>query len=469
MLCTAIFSLSSVMGASRAVAAAASPRPASTEPAPDSAMVQAPAQPHPLDHGARTELLELRTADSRTFRNADGTYTSDYFTAPAFFRDASGAFVPIEAVPVAGKSEGIAYETKAGPVMVRFSDSSTATALVTLNGGEGVVRFAAKLPAALAGVPTPRTVAPNSDGQHVTYPDVYPGVDLRYSLLSSGVKEDIVLTEPGGPSTFAFVIDAGSLQAALETDGSISLSAADGVAYRLPAPFMVDSAPERDGDGARSGNVAYRLTEVAGATVLVVEADPKWLAADERVYPVYIDPTFTTSLDTFISQGYPSYNLNAQWNPNEGGYYELWNGQFDPGSGTNYAFVKTGIPSAVTVYSATFKIYVQHSASLATPTGIQLARLTSAFTESQTWNMTHPTYVAVTSTTVADNQWASFNVLSTVQSWVEGTATNYGFRIYEASTNQSLWKRLRAQWLMQTYHFPISVIWIACLKFNYNC
>ena len=465
LLCTFVVTLSSTLGAPVAVAAPASQIPSAAATGPDAAMVQAPPQPNPEDHGARTELFERRTEDSRTFLNADGTYTTDYFTAPAYFRDTSGTLAPIEAVPVAGKSDGVAYETKAGPVIVRFGDSSSDADLISVASAEDTLAFSPKLPGTVSGVPTPRSVAPILDGQHVIYRGVYPGVDLRYSLLPTGVKEDIVLTQPGGASSFAFAMNTGGLKAQLEADGSVTLNDGNRVAYRMPAPFMVDSAPERDGDGARSRDVAYRLTQVAGVTVVVVDADPKWLASDERVYPVYIDPTYTASLDTFISSGYPSYNLNAQWNPAEGGYYELWNGQYDSGSGNNYAFVKTGIPTAATVYSATFKIYVQHQYMLATPTGISIGRLTSAFTESQTWNMTHPTYVAVTSTTVADNQWASFNVLSTVQSWVEGTATNYGFRIYEASTSQTLWKRLRARenstntpYLTVTYSLPTATV-----------
>ena len=462
VLCGFVVAWQTMMGSvAPAAATSAAPPPPISPPTTAPGMIQQPTEAHPLDHGSRTELLDWRTEDSRTFRNADGTFTTDYFSAPVFYRDAGGSFVPIEAVPVPSASDGIAYQTKAGPVIVRFGDTSTAPNAVSVTRPEDTISFSPKLPATLSAVPTPMAVAPTSDGQHVTYPGVYPGIDLRYTLLPTGVKEDIVLTKPGGPTIFAFALDLGGLKPTLEADGSISLGDADGVAYRLPRPFMVDSAPERDGDGARSYGVSYELTQVEGTTVLVVDADAKWLDAEERVYPVYIDPTFNASLDTFISSGYPSYNLNAQWNPGEGGYYELWNGRYDAVSGTNYAFVKTGIPSGVSVYSATFKVYVQHSYMGATATGIQLGRLTSAFSESQTWNMTHPSYVALTSTTVADNQWASFNVLSTVQSWVEGTATNHGFRIYQASTSQTLWKRLRARenatnipYLTVTYAVP---------------
>lgn len=291
--------------------------------------------------------------------------------------------------------------------------------------------------------------APNADGRQVRYASVYPNIDLRYTLLTNGVKEDIILTAPTPVSSFAFVLDAPGLSAAMQEDGSVHLATAEETVFEIPAPFMVDSAPEDDGDGVRSTDVRYELLTVAGQSVLAVIADPTWLADPARVYPVYIDPTTTTtysaSSDTFISSAYPSYSLDDQWNATEGGYYELWNGYYDSTSGTNYAFVKTGHPAGKSVTSATFSAYVQHAYSAGTATSIYAGRLTSGFTESQTWDMTDPSYVALTSTTVTDNDWADFNVTSAVQGWSEGATTNHGFRIYQSSTSQSLWKRLRAR------------------------
>jgi hypothetical protein len=420
--------------------------------APDPAVQSSePVGPTPVAVGAEpVEVPEMRTVDSKTVRNPDGTYTTEYFADAVHFQDETGAWQPIEAVPVESDEPGKAFETKRGPVMVRFSDSSVLGDLVTVTGGEDSVRYRASLPVSLDGFTLPNDVAPVSDGTHVSYPGLYDGVDVRYTLLAGGVKEDIVLTAPGAPNRFAFVLDAPGLRADLQDDGSVTLSRGGEVRFRIPAPFMVDSADEPDGDGARSNAVSYQLIEVARIKVLIIEADQGWLDDPARVYPVYVDPSTTNepynaTLDTFISSAYPSTSLDDQWNPNEGGYYELWNGRYDATSGTNYAFVKTGIPSGKTIVSAKFRIYVQHSYSLGTATTIQLGRLTSAFSESQTWNMTHPTYVALGSDSVADNQWAEWTVTSTVESWVYGSATNHGFRIYESSTDQSLWKRLRAR------------------------
>ncbi len=421
-----------------------------------------PIAPGPETRDAPVELPAERTLDSRTFLNPDGTYTTHLFATPIHYAAADGTLRPIEPIPVAGRSEGVAYETKDGPVRVEFGTSSTGVDAVALTTDEYRVSY---WPINLTGVPgavAPADRAPSSDGQHVTYPNVYPNVDLRYSLLPNGVKEDIVLKAPGTATSFAFVLDSPGLTPEILAVGSITIGTKETSVFTLPAPFMVDSAPESDGDGARSTSVRYELVARDGETVLVISADPVWLADPKRVFPVYIDPTYVTTADTFISSAYPNTSFNAQWNPNEGGYYEMWNGYYDATSGTNYAFVKTALPpTQVSVTNAKFWILAQHTYMGGTPSGIYLGKLTSAFTTSQTWNMTHPSWTALTSTTVTDNNWAQFTVTSLVQQWVDGTAPNHGVRIYQASTAQTLWKRLRASenstnkpYLEVTWHQP---------------
>ena len=376
--------------------AAAPPDTAEQEGRPDD-----PAAPEPV------EVPAFRTLDSRTFLNPDGTYTSEYLPSPIHFEDASGQLKVIDTEAIESAAEGAAFETKRAPVTTRLADSSGSQIVTVLSRGRSVT-FQPTQPLDRRGTAPPASRSPQK-GQpagQVTYTDVYPGVDLRYTLLPTGVKEDIVLTQPGDLYRFAFELSAPGLTPRLLKDGSVEIGTAREVHFRLPAPFMVDSSDADFGGGERSTDVHYELLTEQGRTGLVIAADPAWLADPDRVYPVYVDPTttdpaYTANRDTFISSAYPSLALDEQWNAAEGGYYELWNGRYDSGSGNNYAFVRTGIRSDVTVTDAEFKIYVQHAYSGSNATGIQIGRLTSSFTESQTWNMTHPTYTFVDSDQVA--------------------------------------------------------------------
>lgn len=407
---------------------------------PNSPVVQStPAEP--------VELPDERTVDSRTFQNADGTFTTETFARPINFDDGSGDLVPIDMTAVSSARAGVAFETKQAEVRSELGTNSASGTLLKVVAGQESIALRPIVPPAVTGVVAAADRTPVLDKGRVLYRDVYPNTDLRYNLLPNGAKEDIVLKSAAAPTAFAFVIDAPGLAARLESDGSVAIGTAKADVFTFPAPFMVDSAPQTDGDGARSNKVAYSLITVGSQSVVVVRADPTWLASPDRVYPVYLDPTTTTfsvTLDTFITSAYPTTSHDALWNPNEGGYYELWNGYYDATSGTNYAYVKTATPTNATILSATFNVYAQHTFMGATPSGIYVGKLNSAFTSGQTWNMTQPSWTYLTSTTVVDNSWASFNVTSTVQAWSYGTATNYGLRIYEASTSQTLWKRLRA-------------------------
>ena len=92
----------------------------------------------------------------------------------------------------------------------------------------------------------------------------------------------------------------------LEADGSVLLRGADGEpVYEIPAPYLADA------DGATSlEDAAYKLERVSGGYLLTVEADPEWMNAPERAYPVTLDPTILLHnkgnvLTTFIRSAWP--------------------------------------------------------------------------------------------------------------------------------------------------------------------
>lgn len=83
-------------------------------------------QEPPLVPAEPVELVEQRTVDSRTFQNPDGSFTTEYHTAPIHFADDNGKLQPIEAVAVASDVAGVATRTK--PVRSASSSASRAVA-----------------------------------------------------------------------------------------------------------------------------------------------------------------------------------------------------------------------------------------------------------------------------------------------------------------------------------------------------
>jgi hypothetical protein len=68
------------------------------------------------------------------------------------------------------------------------------------------------------------------------------------------------------------------------------------------------------GDPASSNAVTYNLSTLGGKTVLTVSVDESWLADPSRVYPVYIDPTFSIQSqlqDAYVASAYPTTNYSG--------------------------------------------------------------------------------------------------------------------------------------------------------------
>ena len=130
-------------------------------------------------------------------------------------------------------------------------------------------------------------VAPAKLRADVLYRNVYKDVDLSYELCGYDVKETILIHQPLDSYSFTFYMDLGRLTPVLMKDGSIELrDERDKVAYLIPAPYMFDAA------GASSDAAAYTLSKTAsGSWAMTVTADERWINADERVFPVSIDPT----------------------------------------------------------------------------------------------------------------------------------------------------------------------------------
>ena len=142
----------------------------------------------------------------------------------------------------------------------------------------------------------------------VLYENVYEDVDLQYDLFSYNIKESIILKAPqeqaanddaaSTPYRYCFRLDLANLTPSLQEDGSILMTDnQDQPVYEIPAPFMIDA------NGEVSDAVAYSLTQLEDSYLLTVEADAQWLEAEERAYPVTIDPTIMSKRSETVFTG----------------------------------------------------------------------------------------------------------------------------------------------------------------------
>ena len=142
----------------------------------------------------------------------------------------------------------------------------------------------------------------------VGYGNVLPGVSLQYVLSGSSLKEYILVNEKSESYSYNFAMNLANLEPQMQEDGSILLKDAESgeTVYEIPAGYMTDAA------GAYSDAVSMSIDEKGdGNWILNVTADAEWINAEERVFPVQIDPTINTFLESkdkvkgsYVSKGF---------------------------------------------------------------------------------------------------------------------------------------------------------------------
>lgn len=249
------------------------------------------------------ELEELRTEASRTYEGPDGSRQTVLTSGPLNYEAADGSWEEIDARWLADEARGGGGWTNgANSFDARLPSTLAAPVVVEGNGARIAFTLAdAGTGADLASVGGTR----GRDGS-VTY-DVGRGVALRYTGLTTGVKEEVLLDGRDAPrrSTFDVQVEGGELRAV--EGGAFAVVGRDGTPLLgIPAPFAVDAAgaegPARIDLAPAEGEGRYRLT-LAG--------DDAWLDAPDRAWPVAIDPQVTLqgpnlSEDCYISSQNPT-------------------------------------------------------------------------------------------------------------------------------------------------------------------
>jgi len=122
------------------------------------------------------------------------------------------------------------------------------------------------------------------------YQDPYTQVDVKRLVTENGVKEDIILREPGHPLQFQFQLDLGEFDYEKDLTGNITLTAkADKLAdkdlqkkFYLPAPYFIDA----NGKKSDTSAIDLRIDEKG---IITYTLDEHWLS--QAQYPVVLDPS----------------------------------------------------------------------------------------------------------------------------------------------------------------------------------
>ncbi len=416
-----------------------------------------PAGAAKADPDSEREVVGLRSARSKTFVRADGSFETRLTRQSQHWLDrASGEWKEIDSSLVASAKAGVGWESGANRFSVELASESRA----------GLISFAShgkRMGFSLEGVALGKSGA--RDGTDaVVYRGVYPDVDVEYAVLPDGVKETLVLRKRGAPSSYAVRLRPESGEK----------WRAEQLGEKGPWAFFVDGAPEPEfvllpptvGDSsfetsrlddpagiphaisAAPGKASLEVSEQKdGSFVATVAIDEKWLADPERVFPVAVDPTVYSQPD--VADGW--YDTVNGGNPSIESTISV--GAYGVGSPNRMGvltFDVGSIPPAATVSSATLHMFFENcypGSCQGNDAGtVRVRRLTAGWSASTPWSaisgqidgtslaeMTFPYPWSVPIQTW--RTWSGAALTTALQGMVNGSIPNYGFILDESHGN----------------------------------
>lgn len=294
------------------------------------------------------EATELREESVKHFLCEDGSYIAATYSAPVHYKE-NGEWKEIDnslsldrtTLSESGKPT---YTTKAGGLSVSipqsFSDGQKITARnkgyeigfgvnanqndVFIKASASVVELgtlssnteAAKLDTvkSINNVSTASTLdssdteaynaeimTVDNQSSAVTYEKIMPDTDFEYIVTSNSIKENIVVYEPKSEYTYSFDMDFGELIPIVKEDNSIKLvekNNTDETIFYITAPYMYDANNEESMD------IEMSLVKKDDIYVMTLQANANWINAEERTFPIVIDPTVYMSFnDVFVMDG----------------------------------------------------------------------------------------------------------------------------------------------------------------------
>ncbi len=257
----------------------------------------------------------------------------------------------------------------------------------------------------------------------IKYVNISDGVDLRYDLLGDTLKEYIVLKQVPDTNEFTFGMTFTELTPILNEDKSITLANDEGESiFTIPAPYMSDDA------GNVSYDCEYGLAQTEDGYTLTITVSEEWLNAEDRVYPVMIDPPLHTSQQNTTTNNVITTAYHSQINgPTSGGYGDIFMGYDSSEDGRYTTFMKVNVkpvlPNNCVLLKAYMNLY-QYGFSLDKLTEIKISarEVTSANTWYNNYSSVALDYSLLSNDT--KDRYISWDVTEAAKKWYNNEPNN---------------------------------------------
>lgn len=262
------------------------------------------------------------------------------------------------------------------------------------------------------------------------YASVFNGVSVRYDLTSNTLKESVIIASaPANRAGYQYLLEVKNLVLELQEDNSIYAYAEDYTEgdeplFVMPAPYLFDQ------ERAYCDDIELILKETDNGYLLTYLLPQEWMAAEDRAYPVVLDPvvnaelSFTNIADQTV---FSKTQLSYTW-------AMLCIGQGQYGIGRSFLKYKNlpTLTSADVIVGAKMALYKIQTSS--TSSEIDVHKVNGTW-ESNTINWSNkPSY----DSTVEDYQiagakgWYYWDVTDIAQEWYTGDNTGMMFKMEDS-------------------------------------
>lgn len=231
------------------------------------------------------------------FANGDGTNTMRIYSHPVKYLADDGSIRDISLNIEAKRGGG--FVTADHEIVTTFE--SKLTDGITLEYNDVEIMLVPAL-----GLGTMPTAELSTDGKVVTY-EMNDITSFVYELTYAGFKEDIVVEEYTGQTEYEFTLYTNGLTLC-EEYGSYYLADAEGNVEATIGDIIVFTADERNNT---MGSMTYETVRANQEYVLTIHLDADYLADEDTVYPIRIDPTIEINYDNNGAGAIEDVTLNS--------------------------------------------------------------------------------------------------------------------------------------------------------------
>lgn len=392
-------------------------------------------EPEDLEKKIKEEVKEKRNETSKHFLNTDGTITALIYQNPIHYKknnqweEIDTRIVDINSLGVEKeigkekiekiKKEGFSHGVFKNSFQLNFSKVSKKPQRFVV--GDGWISFQPIHKQAVHG---------QFNGNEAVYPEVWEHTDLKYTSQTIGLKEEIILNGPGHPMQFSFRFQLHNLSYKQTENGDILFSDKSGeVKAIIPPGYMIDANEES------SDEVTILLEEKGNNLILTLIPDESWIQAEERVYPIVIDPTIrnknlSIGHDAFVTNHGVNSIKRGGWDRVELGMNKYW------GWKTQHTLLKfnvSGIPKYAVIKGAQAKLFM-YDVDDAPSAKVKIYEPSRSWNE---WDITWDNKPGVTNyyktvyVNSINNEYKSFPVNPVwVKNWTMSPTANKGVFLY---------------------------------------